>query len=254
MLISKRTIPGKNSTLLITAIALGVILNPLNTTMITVALPDIKDQFQLTSKDISWLIASYFMVSAIFLPLIGKLSDYYGRKKIFIIGLLLVAISSFTAPLSTNMEFLLMMRTIQAIGTSALYPAGIGIVRTYIEKNQNRVIGTLSVFATTSAAFGPTISGLLVQQGGWPIIFYVNFPIIVISAILAILSIPKDIKNTQKTFKWDVIGIILFGLSIFLWMFLLQSLENGVSYWLLFSPLVVTFLFYKYENLSLIHI
>jgi MFS family permease len=248
MLISKRTVLGKNPKLLITAIALGVILNPLNTTMITVALPDIKNEFQLTSKDISWLIASYFMVSAIFLPLIGKMSDYYGRKKIFITGLLLVAISSFTAPLSPNMEFLLGMRTIQAIGTSALYPAGIGIVRSYIETNQNRVIGTLSVFATTSAAFGPTISGLLIQQGGWPIIFYVNFPIITISAILAILFIPTDIKNSQKTFKWDGIGIILFGSSIFFWMFFLQALENGVSYWLLFVALVVTLLFYKYEN------
>ncbi|MFJ5761621.1 MFS transporter [Neobacillus sp. NPDC093182] len=248
MLKSKITAPGKSQKLLLTAIALGVILNPLNTTMITVAIPDIKSEFLLTSKDISWLIASYFMVSAIFLPLIGKLSDYYGRKKIFIVGLLLVAISSFTAPLSPNMEFLLGMRTIQAIGTSALYPAGIGIVRSYIETNQNRVIGTLSVFATTSAAFGPTISGLLIQQGGWPIIFYVNFPIIATSAILGFLFIPADTKNSQKTFKWDGIGIILFGSLIFLWMFFLQSLENGGNYLSLAVAILVSYVFYKFEN------
>lgn len=123
-----------NSKYLVVAIALGVILNPLNTTMITVALPDIQNDFQLTSKDISWLIASYFMISAICLPLTGKISDVYGRKKIFITGLILVAISSFMAPLSTNVMFLLGMRAIQALGTSALYPAGIGIIRTYIEK------------------------------------------------------------------------------------------------------------------------
>jgi MFS family permease len=248
MLKSKITAPGKSQKLLLTAIALGVILNPLNTTMITVAIPDIQSEFLLTSKDISWLIASYFMVSAIFLPLIGKLSDYYGRKKIFIVGLLLVAISSFTAPLSPNMEFLLGMRTIQAIGTSALYPAGIGIVRSYIETNQNRVIGTLSVFATTSAAFGPTISGLLIQQGGWPIIFYVNFPIIAISAILGFLFIPADTKNSQKAFKWDGIGIILFGSLIFLWMFFFQSLENGVNYLSLAVAILVSYVFYKFKN------
>ena len=61
------------------------------------------------------------------------------------------------------MMVLLGMRSIQAIGTSALYPAGIGMVRSYIDKNQNRVIATLAVFATTSAAFGPTISGLLIR-------------------------------------------------------------------------------------------
>jgi len=249
MYVTKNITLVKNHNFLIVAIALGVILNPLNTTMITVALPEIKNEFLLTSKDITWLIASYFIVSAIFLPLIGKFSDYYGRKKIFLFGLLLVSISSFTAPLSPNMPFLLGMRMIQAIGTSALYPAGIGIVRSYIEKNQNRVIGTLSVFATTSAAFGPTISGLLIQQGGWHVIFYVNFPIIIISAILAVLFIPnEEKKSTNKTFKWDGIGIILFSLLISFWMYFFQTLESGLNLWVLLGPLVLTFLFYFFEK------
>lgn len=67
---------------IIVAVALGVILNPLNTTMITVALPSIQKEFELNTTDISWLIASYFIISAIFTPLIGKLSDAYGRKNI----------------------------------------------------------------------------------------------------------------------------------------------------------------------------
>ena len=238
----------KNPTFLIVAIALGVILNPLNTTMITVALPDIQNDFKLTSKDISWLIASYFMISAICLPLIGKISDVYGRKKIFITGLILVAISSFMAPLSPNMMFLLGMRAIQAFGTSALYPAGIGIVRTYIEKNQNRVIATLSVFATTSAAFGPTISGLLVEYGGWPVIFYVNFPVIILSGILAFKYIPSDRISTAKGFKWDIIGIILFGIFLSSWMVFLLSLESGFSIWRMIVSILFTFLFYFFEK------
>ncbi len=238
----------KNPRLLIVAIALGVILNPLNTTMITVALPAIQNEFLLTSGDISWLIASYFIVSAVFLPLIGKLSDFYGRKKIFLCGLILVSISSLLAPLSPNMLFLVGMRTIQAIGTSALYPAGIGMVRVYISKNQNRVIATLAVFATTSAAFGPTISGLLIQYGGWPIIFYVNFPVIIMSAILALKYIPKDIKNEEKTFKWDIIGIILFGSLMSCWMVFLQSLEKGFNIWTFILSIMITLIFYYYEK------
>ena len=181
--------------------------------------------------DISWLIASYFIISAIFLPLIGKLSDYYGRKRIFLGGLGLVAISSFFAPLSPNMMVLLGMRSIQAIGTSAPYPAGIGMVRSYIEKKQNRVIATLAVFATTSAAFGPTISGLLIEYGGWPVIFYVNFPVIILSALLTIKFIPSDQKMTTERYKWDVIGILLFALLMSSWMFFLQSLEKGFVVW-----------------------
>lgn len=166
----------KRETFIILAVALGTILNPLNTTMITVALPAIQHDFQLNSTHISWLIASYFIISATFTPLIGKLSDVYGRKFIFLAGLLLVVVSSILAPLSPNMPVLLAMRGIQAIGTSALFPAGVGIIRSTIQQNQNRVIGILAVFATTSAAFGPTIGGLLIQFGGWPVIFYVNLP------------------------------------------------------------------------------
>lgn len=248
MSITKDTSLVKNHNFLISAIALGVILNPLNTSMITVALPEIKKEFLLTSKDITWLIASYFIVCAIFLPLIGKISDFYGRKKIFLLGLILVSISSFAAPLSQNMLTLLGMRAIQAIGTSALYPAGIGIVRSCVKKNQNRVIGLLSVFATTSAAFGPTISGLLIHLGGWHVIFYVNFPIIVISTILAIVFIPNDKAIVTETFKWDGIGIILFSFLISFWIYFLQTLKSGLNVWILIGSLALTFLFYFFEK------
>ncbi|MEH7226579.1 MFS transporter [Bacillus sp. JJ1566] len=239
----------KNPTLLITAIALGAILNPLNTTMITVALSSIQQDFELSSTDISWLIASYFIVSAIFLPIIGRLSDYYGRKRIFLIGLLLVLISSVLAPMSKSMMMLLSMRLIQALGTSALYPAGIGMVRLYIKQNQNRVIGTLAVFATTSAAFGPTISGLLIQYGGWPVIFYVNLPVIFLSALLTWFYIPKD-EPTKGTalFKWDVVGMILFSAFITSWMVFLLSLEGGFDVWSLILSIGLSILFYSYEK------
>jgi len=238
----------KKPTLVIIAIALGAILNPLNTTMITVALPSIQHDFSLSSKDISWLIASYFIVSAIFLPIIGRLSDHYGRKKIFLIGLLLVLLSSVLAPLSQNMMTLLGLRLIQAIGTSALYPAGIGMVRLYIKQNQNRVIGTLAVFATTSAAFGPTISGLLIQYGGWPVIFYVNLPVIFLSAFLTVFYIPKDEPTKGTSFKWDVIGMLLFSAFITSWMVFLLSLEGGFNIGFFVLSLGLSVLFYTYEK------
>lgn len=233
---------------IILTVALGVILNPLNTTMITVALPSITKDFQLDATDISWLIASYFIISAVFTPLIGKLSDAYGRKNIYLIGLALVVVSSILAPLSPNMPVLLAMRGVQAVGTSALYPAGIGIVRNTIQNRQNRVIGTLSVFATTSAAFGPTISGLLIQFGGWPVIFYVNLPILAVGAVLAILYIPKDEKTKATTYKWDGIGIILFSLFITSWMVFLLSLENGFQVGTLLLATLLTVMFYAFEK------
>ena len=238
----------KNNKFIILAVALGIILNPLNTTMITVAIPAIQQSFQLSSTNVSWLIASYFIISAIFTPLIGKLSDIYGRKKIFLIGLLLVVVSSILAPLSPNMPVLLIMRGIQAIGTSALFPAGVGIIRNTIQHNQNRVIGTLAVFATTSAAFGPTIGGMLIQFGGWPVIFYVNLPILAIAVALTIIYIPKDTKNSAISYRLDGFGVILFSLFITSWMIFLLGLEQGVRIEILIAALILTIAFYIYEK------
>lgn len=243
-----KEINHKHQRLIILTVALGVILNPLNTTMITVALPSIQTEFLLDATDISWLIASYFIISAIFTPMIGKLSDIYGRKTIFISGLGLVVVSSILAPLSPNMPILLVMRGVQAIGTSALFPAGIRIIRNTIEHNQNRVIGTLSVFATTSAAFGPTISGLLILFGGWPIIFYVNLPILAIAIPLAIKYIPKEEKTTRKAYKMDYLGILLFSSFITSWMVFLLGLENGIQVGTLILAIVLTVVFYRYEK------
>lgn len=233
---------------IVLAVSLGVILNPLNTTMITVALPAIQEDFNLNSTHISWLIASYFIISAIFTPLIGKLSDIYGRKLIFLTGLFLVVVSSVLAPLSPNMPTLLALRGIQAVGTSALFPAGVGIIRNTISQKQNRVIGTLSVFATTSAAFGPTIGGLLIQLGGWPVIFYVNLPILAIGIGLTILFIPKDKKNTGTSYKLDGIGIILFSSFITAWMVFLLGLEQGIQIGILILAVILTVVFYMYEK------
>lgn len=239
---------ARNEKMIILAVSLGVILNPLNTTMITVALPAIQKDFGLNSTDISWLIASYFIISAIFTPLIGKLSDLYGRKLILLTGLGLVVVSSILAPLSPNLPVLLAMRGIQAIGTSALFPAGVGVIRQTIQHNQNRVIGTLAVFATTSAAFGPTIGGMLIQFGGWPVIFYVNLPILALGIVLTLIFIPKDKVNKAKSYKLDTLGIILFSAFITSWMVFLLGLEQKVQFGTLIISILLTIAFYMYEK------
>lgn len=233
---------------IILAVSLGVILNPLNTTMITVALPAIQQDFHLSASGISWLIASYFIISAIFTPLIGKLSDIYGRKSFLLVGFGLVVVSSLLAPLSKSFPMLLVMRGIQAIGTSAMFPVGVGVIRNTIQHNQNRMIGILAVFSTTTAAFGPTIGGMLIQFGGWPIIFYVNLPILVLAMSLTLMFIPKDKKTTVQSYKMDVVGIILFSSFITCWMVFLLGLEKGVQIGTLMMAILLTIGFYMYEK------
>jgi MFS family permease len=233
--------------LLVATVASGTILNPLNTTMISVAISRLQQEFNITFTDISWLISTYYLASAIGQPVMGKLSDIFGRKRIFLLGLLLVTVSSILAPLSPGFLWLIAFRMIQALGTSSMYPSGMGLIRTHITENQARALGTLSVFGSTSAALGPSIGGFLIHYGDWPMIFLINFPVILLSFILAIRVMPNDPKREKAKINIDKMGIVLFSAAIFLWLLFFLSLKDGISLWKLAAAILVTAVFYRYE-------
>src|SRR5699024_1443375 len=110
--------------LFVLTIGLGTLLNPLNSSMISVALTRLQQEFSLTFSDASWLISIFYLASAAAQPVMGKLSDMFGPKRLFLTGLILVAGSSTLAPFSPNYPFLLGCRALQAIGSSTLFPSG----------------------------------------------------------------------------------------------------------------------------------
>ncbi|MCS7464539.1 MFS transporter [Paenibacillus doosanensis] len=244
---AKKAAIGRKEMLLITAVALGTLLNPLNTTMISVALARLQEEFRLTFADVSWLISTYYLASAIGQPLMGKWSDLFGRKKVFMLGLLLVTLSSSLAPLSPGFGWLIGFRIIQALGSSALFPSGMGMIRSQITSNQAKALGIISIFSSTSAAFGPSLGGLLLHYGDWPLIFLCNFPFIAASFILAWKLFPNDPKTAGRASDMDWPGVALFSATIFMWLLFFLSLADGFSLWKLIVSAGASFWLYRYE-------
>ena len=236
--------------LLITAVGLGILLNPLNTTMISVALARLQQYFEVSYQEISWLIASFYLASAIANPIMGKLGDSYGRKKFFILGLTLVTISSIAAPFSSSFGMLLVCRTIQAVGASAVNPSGMGVIRQMVGARQARALGILAVFSSSSAALGPSIGGLLLSAGDWPALFMINFPIILASFILAMWKIPSDAKIGGQKPKIDIWGMFFFSAFVCCFLMFLLSLNGNPSWWALAGIIASFFIFYRIENRS----
>ncbi|MET3504618.1 MFS transporter [Halalkalibacter oceani] len=235
-------------TLLVTAVALGILLNPLNTTMISVALVRLQEEFYLTFADVTWLISTYYLVSAIGQPLLGKWSDLFGCKKVFMIGLLLVTVSSALAPLSPSFGWLIGFRIIQAFGSSALFPAGMGIIRNRITSHQAKALVIISIFSSTSAAFGPSLGGLLLHYGDWPLIFLCNFPFIIASFLLAWRLFPSDpTPSPGGKARMDWGGVALFSAAIFVWLLFFLELAEGFSPWLLALSAALSLVLYRYE-------
>ncbi|MFS0562153.1 MFS transporter [Terribacillus sp. 179-K 1B1 HS] len=225
----------KQRGLFLTAIATGTMLNPLNSSMISLALHAIQHEFSLSFATVSWLISTYYLASAIVVPIAGKVGDLIGRRKMLLVGLLLVAVSAIGAPFAGTFLVLLGMRLFQAVGSSSIYPAGMALVRTHIHEKQASALAILSIFTSSMSAFGPTAGGFLIDFAGWPAIFTVNAPFILLSFLLTWFAVPKDPKINHYTFRefWkqlDSIGIILFAVGMSFLLYFLLSFEHGIHY------------------------
>ncbi|ANY69421.1 hypothetical protein BBD42_25255 [Paenibacillus sp. BIHB 4019] len=240
-------------------VALGVLLNPLNSSMIAVALLQIGNAFQVNLATVTWLLSGFYLAGAVGPSLAGKLSDLFGAKKIFMSGLVLVLISSLLAIWTQNFGMLLTLRIIQALGSAVAFPAGMSMLRSTAAKHSEQehpdrissALALVSIMANVMAAFGPTLGGILVGSVGWPSIFWINIPIALATLFIARLWLPNDqdrqTASSEDAFPastpniWsriDIPGITLFMIMLTTLMLFLLSLSKGMSWWLLGCAIV----------------
>ncbi|WP_141501146.1 MFS transporter [Paenibacillus luteus] len=230
----------KNRWLMI-SVGLGILLNPLNSSMIAVAIARLQTVYQLDFTVVSWIIFSFYIASAVAQPVMGKASDLFGRKKIFLIGLVVAFAASLLAPLSPNFGWLIVFRIVQSIGTSMMVSVGMAIVRIHVTEKQASALSILSIFLSGAAAIGPFVGGVLIHWWDWPAIFLVNIPFALLSFLLGWRNIPKDkpsssIASNMTFHKWlnlvDAPGVMLFTVGLVaLLVGLLSAKSSGyVSY------------------------
>ncbi|WP_429843029.1 MFS transporter [Brevibacillus sp. FIR094] len=224
------------------SVGLGILLNPLNSSMISVAIARLQNVYRLDFTAVSWIIFSFYIASAIAQPVMGKASDLFGRKKIFLTGLVVSFVASLLAPLSPSFGWLIVFRIVQSIGTSMMVAVGMAIVRIHITEKQATALSILSIFLSGAAAIGPFIGGVLIHYWDWSAIFLINIPFVVASLLLAWRMIPKDesaslVAHNMSFRKWldliDATGILLFAVGLVaLLVGLLSAKSSGhVSWW-----------------------
>ena len=131
---------------LLTAIAFGTMLNPLNSSMISLALHQIQHEFGLSFTTVSWLISTFYLASAVTQPVSGRIGDHVmSRRTLFLFGLVLVAVSAICAPFAPTFAVLIVIRLLQAIGSSAIYPSGVGLIRDHVKERQASALAVLSI-------------------------------------------------------------------------------------------------------------
>lgn len=239
---------------LIAAIASGTVLTPLNSAMIAVALIDLSRAFGLDFHAVTWLISSFYLASAVGLPVMGRLGDLYGPKRIFLAGLALVALASGLAPFAPSFGVLIALRIVQALGGAALYPSGLGILRNARIPRHERALAILSSCSSVAASIGPTLGGFLVGFGGWQAIFLVNVPIVAVSFVVAVRALPRDTPlrlglHARDLFdSLDPLGGLAFASSLVALLWFLLSLSTGVAWYALPAALVAGAIFVRVEQ------
>ncbi len=236
---------------LVVPITLGTLLQALNSSMIAVALVQIRDVFHAGSSA-SWLISGLYLATAVGAPTMGRVADVIGPRRVFLGGLVIIAVAATAAPFAPNIGTLILCRVLLGIGTSAQYPAGLAMIRAAADRigsaNVSGGLGALTVAGQVAVAFGPTLGGLLVQVAHWQAIFLVNLPFVLVAGFFALRCLPADGARDGVTVgtvlrRLDVPGLVLFSGSMTALMLVLLSLANRPQWFLVpvFGALAVCF-------------
>jgi DHA2 family methylenomycin A resistance protein-like MFS transporter len=224
------------------ALALGVTVQPLNSTMIVIALPRIATALQIDPALGAWLITAYLLATVITQPALGKLGDRLGHRRLFLLGQVGFALSSLAATGAPNFPLLLACRIGQAVSGAALVPNGAAMLRgLYAAHERGRAFGVYSAVLSLTAATGPVIAGYVVSLADWQAIFYFSAPINTLSFLLTLYTIPPRAHTTAPQRPFDLWGAVTLGAMLLGLMVTLQQASRlGASFELMALALVTS--------------
>jgi len=204
------------------AVMLGLFLGALDQTIVGPALPTIATDLNGNELYV-WAITIYLLTSTISVPFWGKLSDLYGRKPIFMIGIVIFLIGSALSGLSQNMAMLIVFRGIQGVGAGSLVPVALAIIGDmFTPQERGKYQGLFGAVFGIAFILGPLVGGFLTEQVSWHWIFYVNIPIGIVS-LFVIQRLLPNVKDAGASRNFDILGGAIFTVAI---TFLLLGLTN----------------------------
>ena len=214
---------------------MSLLLIAMDVTIVNVALPDIQRDLHATVPQLQWIIDAYTLVLASLLMLSGSMSDRFGRRRVFQIGLTMFSLGSLLCSIAPNIHGLIFFRGIQGIGASMLNPVALSIIANAftVPKDRARAVGVWGAVAGASLALGPLIGGALTQTIGWRSIFWINLPISITAIVLTAIFVPES--KAPRARRPDPLGqIFIFGFLCSLTYAVIESPDRGWS-----SPLIL---------------
>jgi len=192
---------------ILAAMLFGMFIAILNQTLLNVALPKINTEFNISASTGQWLMTGFMLVNGILIPISAFLFNKYSYRKLFIIGLALFTLGSLVCAISFNFPIMMSGRVLQAIGAGILMPLGSNVIVTIFPPEKRGVaMGTMGIAMILAPAIGPTLSGYIVQNYHWNVMFYGMFFIGIIAIVIGLFWFKLYQSTTNP--KADIPGII----------------------------------------------
>jgi EmrB/QacA subfamily drug resistance transporter len=197
------------------ATILGSSMAFIDGTVVNVALPAVQVALHATASDLQWVVESYALLLASLLLLGGSLGDLYGRRKIFVAGVLVFAAGSAWCGFASSIELLILARAFQGVGAALLIPGSLALISSsFPASERGRAIGTWSGFTAITAAIGPVLGGWLVQHGSWRWVFFINLPLAVVVVALTLRYVAESRnQEASRILDWRGAALATLGLG-----------------------------------------
>ncbi len=199
--------------LLATVLGSGVVM--LDGTVVNIALPTIGRDFHTQLATLQWTVTAYTLTLAALILIGGSLGDRYGRRRIFVIGIVWFAAASLICGVAPNTTILIAARALQGIGGALLTPGSLAIIQASFHPDERaHAIGLWSGFAGLTTAVGPFVGGYLIEAVSWRLIFLINLPLVAAVLWVALRHVPET-RGSQARERLDLTGAALtaFGLG-----------------------------------------
>ena len=198
-----------NPWIVLVLVCLAQFMVILDATIVNVALPSIQDDLDMSDANLQWIVNAYALLFGGFLLLGGRAGDLIGRKRVFLLGVIVFTIASLVCGLAQSETWLIVARGVQGLGAALVSPAALSIVTTTFREGAERTkaMGVWAAIAVGGGAVGLLLGGILTDALSWPWIFFVNVPVGIIAFVLSLRIVPES-KDEEAHRSFDLAGAV----------------------------------------------
>jgi EmrB/QacA subfamily drug resistance transporter len=196
------------------AMCFALFMVMLDNTVVNIALPAIKSSFDASISGLSWTVNAYTLVFGVLLVTGGRLGDVFGRKRMFLAGLVVFTLGSIGAGLSQSISQMIFFRGVQGAGAAFLMPGSLSIItNTFSGRDLGRALGLWAGISGMALGMGPVLGGLLVEKAGWEWIFFLNVPVALVAAPLT-MAVVRESRDETAVRRVDLLGILTLSVGL----------------------------------------